>query len=138
MDEQSWEGSLQIIVDLLVAQAEAYAVILFGSYGTGHVHSDSDIDIAFLGDKKLDSYEVFMLAQALACRVGKDVDLIDLQAASTVMGAQIISSGKILYCSDHGRRAEFFMRAFKEYALLNEEREGVLRAIERRGSVYGN
>ncbi len=137
MDDKSWEGSLQSIVDLLVSQAEAYAVILFGSYGTGRVHSGSDIDIAFLGDKKLDSYEVFMLAQVLACRVGKDVDLIDLQAASTVMRAQIISSGTVVHCSDHGRRAEFFMRALKEYALLNEERETVLRSIERRNRVYG-
>ena len=138
MADQVREDFLKIIVDLLVAQAEAYAVILFGSYGTGRVHSGSDIDIAFLGDKKLDSYEVFMLAQVLACRVGKDVDLIDLQAASTVMRAQIISRGKILYCRDHGRRAEFFIRALKEYALLNEERETVLRSIERRGSIYGN
>lgn len=137
MDDNIKGLSLPMIVDLLVAQAEAYALILFGSYVTGRVHSASDIDVAFLSDKKLDSYEVFMLAQTLASQVGRDVDLIDLATASTVMRAQIISSGTVIYCGDERRRAEFFMRALKEYALLNEEREVVLRAIERRGSIYG-
>ena len=31
----------------------------------------------------------------------------------------------------------FEMRAFKEYALLNEEREVILKKIKERGSVYG-
>ena len=138
MAEKVREDTLKIIVDLLVAQGGAYTVILFGSYGTGRTHSSSDIDIAFLGDKKLHSYEVFMLAQVLASRVGKEVDLIDLQAASTVMRAQIISSGHVMYCGDDSRRTAFFIRALKEYALLNEERNVILRLIERRGSVYGN
>jgi hypothetical protein len=29
------------------------------------------------------------------------------------------------------------MRAFKEYALLNEEREEILKNIKERGNVYG-
>lgn len=130
---------LKGVIDLLIERVGAYVVILFGSYGKGLAHAASDIDIAYLGDKAFtSSYETFMLAQEIAVLVGRDVDLLDLAAASTVMKAQIVSSGKIIYCSDEMRRAHFFMRALKEYATLNEERAVVLQAIERRGSVYGS
>lgn len=125
------------IVDLLIKRAGAYLVILFGSYAKGQARAESDFDIAYLGAKELDSYEIFMLAQEMAALTGRDVDLLNLRTASTVMKAQIVSSGKVIYCSDEMRRVEFFMRALKEYALLNEERAVVLRQIERQGSIYG-
>ncbi|NLP41351.1 MAG: nucleotidyltransferase domain-containing protein [Veillonellaceae bacterium] len=128
---------IQAINDLLIKRAEAYLVILFGSYGKDMARDDSDIDIAYLGEIELDSYEVFVLAQRIAVLVGRDVDLINLNLASTVMKAQIVSGGKVIYCSDEVRRARFYMKTFKEYATLNEQRAVVLRQIERQGSIYG-
>ncbi|MGI6093723.1 MAG: type VII toxin-antitoxin system MntA family adenylyltransferase antitoxin [Negativicutes bacterium] len=128
---------MQTIVDLLIKRAEAYLVILFGSYGKDLARDDSDVDIAYLGDNELDSYEVFLLAQKMAVLVGRDVDLLNLNMASTVMKAQIVSSGKVIYCSDEVRRARFYMSTYKEYATLNEQRAVVLRQIQRQGSIYG-
>ncbi len=129
---------MKCIVDLLIERVNAYLIILFGSYGKGLSREDSDIDIAYLGDKDCDGYEIFMLAQEMAGLVGRDVDLLNLRTASTVMKAQVVSSGKVIYCSDEMRRMHFFMETFKEYTRLNEERAVVLREIERQGSVYGN
>lgn len=131
------DRDIESVIDLLIKKAAAYAVILFGSYGKGLARKESDIDIAYLGDRELSSYENFVLAQEIAGLVGKDVDLLDLRRSSTVMKAQIITGGEVIYCSDEMRKADFFMKALKEYALLNEERAVVLREIERRGSVYG-
>lgn len=128
---------IQAINDLLIKHAEAYLVILFGSYGKDLARDESDIDIAYLGHSELDSYEVFMLAQRMAILLGRDVDLLNLDMASTVMKAQIVSSGKVIYCSDEVRRARFYMKIYKEYATLNEQRAVVLRQIERQGSIYG-
>ncbi len=132
------DKGLECIISLLIEKVEAYVIILFGSYGKGRARDESDMDIAYLGDKEPGGYDNFLLAQELACVAGRDVDLLNLRTASTVMKAQIITGGRVIYCSDEMRKADFFMKALKEYALLNEERAVVLREIERRGSVYGN
>jgi len=77
-----------------------------------------------------------MLVQEIAGIFNRDIDLIDLSKASTVFKAQIVGTGKVIYCSDDTRRMYFEMRSFKEYALLNEEREVILRSIKERNSVY--
>lgn len=110
---------------------------MFGSFVKGNVRDDSDIDIAFFSEKAISSYEIFMLAQDLASMVGREIDLVDLRQASTVLRAQIIGTGKPIYSSDDYFRAEFALRALKEYALLNEERQVVIDSITERGRVYG-
>ena len=61
----------------------------------------SDIDVAFLSDNKVpDQYEIFGIAQEIASILHQDVDLIDLSLASTVFQAQIVSTGKVIYCTD--------------------------------------
>jgi len=124
------------IVDGLKDEIHPYLLVIFGSYAKGLIRDDSDIDIAYLSDKNYSSYEKFMAAQQLAGILDREIDLLDFNTASTVMQAQIISSGKVIYCTDELRRMNFYMRAFKEYALLNEERAAILLDIERRGSVY--
>ncbi len=124
-------------LNLLVKRINPVVVYLFGSAARNEMRNDSDIDIAYLSDAKLSQYENFMLAQELADIFNRDVDLINLRESSTVFKAQVVGTGKRIYCSDENRRMYFEMRAFKEYALLNEERGIVLRRIKERGSVYG-
>ncbi|WP_206516888.1 hypothetical protein [Caldicellulosiruptor changbaiensis] len=54
---------------------------------------------------------------------------MDLKKAFTVFRTQIISTGEVIFCADEIRKMYFFMRTFKEYALLNEEREIVLKSL---------
>ncbi|WP_027410016.1 type VII toxin-antitoxin system MntA family adenylyltransferase antitoxin [Anoxybacteroides tepidamans] len=127
----------RIIVEMLTEAVSPYVIYLFGSAVTGHVHQESDIDIAFLSDERsLDHYERFMVAQQLAEQLRRDVDLIDLKQASTVLQAQVITSGKAIYCADERKKAEYEWRALKMYAKLNEERAEILRNIAESGSVY--
>ncbi len=127
----------QIIVETLKDAVSPSVIYLFGSAATGHIRYDSDIDVAFLSDERsLDHYERFMLAQQLAERLQRDVDLIDLKQASTVFQAQIVHSGKVIYCANEQKRAEYEWRVLKMYAKLNEERAEILRNIVESGSVY--
>ena len=128
----------ETIQDVLIEYAGAYIIILFGSRRNDRARPDSDVDIAFLGDRTVGGYERFMIAQELARRLPLVVDLVVLVTASTVCRSKIITGGTVMYCSDERRRMEFFMKALKEYARLNEERAVILRAIERRGSIYGS
>lgn len=112
------------------------ALYRFGSQAKGEARPDSDIDLAVLARDPIPSLRRFELAQELAIRLHRDVDLVDLRTASTVMRMQVLSTGTCLDAPDEPARREFEMYAYSDYARLNEERKGILDDIRARGSVY--
>lgn len=128
---------LSSIKQMITKKFSPLVIYLFGSFSKGITHSDSDVDLAFLSDREYDDYEVFMQAQKLANEIGRDVDLIQLRNVSTVFQAQIVSTGKVIYCKDKTKRDWFEMIVFKKYIKLNEERQPILDHIRKRGTVYG-
>jgi predicted nucleotidyltransferase len=125
-----------IITDVLTEKLSPFLIILFGSTVKGNARQSSDIDIAFLSDEKVpDQYELFMIAQELASKLQREVDLIDLSQASTVFQAQVVSTGKVIYCTDENKRAQFEMKTLKMYAKLNEERSPIIKKIEESGTI---
>lgn len=131
------EIQLKKAIEELKEEFDPIIIYLFGSAARNELREDSDIDIAFLTEKEVDPYKCFIKAQDLADIFNRDVDLINLNTSSTVFKAQVVGRGKKIYCSDETKRMYFEMRALKEYALLNEEREVILNKIKERGSVYG-
>lgn len=131
------EAQLNKVIEILNEEFSPIVIYLFGSAARSQLREDSDIDIAFLTENDIDSYVCFMKAQELADIFKREVDLINLNTSSTVFKAQVVGTGKNIYCSDDNKRMYFEMRALKEYALLNEEREVILNKIKERGSVYG-
>ena len=77
-----------------------------------------------------------MLAQQLAEKLNRDVDLIDLKQAFTVFKTEIIATGKVIYCQDELQRMKFEMLTYKMYVKLNEERQIILDKIHESGGVY--
>ena len=126
-----------IIIDYLLEKLSPSLLMVFGSFARGRAGEKSDVDIGFLSDRKFAPYELFMTAQGLAERLGRDVDLVDLAAASTVLQAQAVGTGKVIYCSDEEKRKLFAITVFKKYARLNEERFPVLKKAAEGGSIYG-
>ena len=116
---------------------ELRAVYRFGSFGTEHERPDSDIDLAVYAGEPLPVMKLWRVAQELAADVGRDVDLVDLASASTVMRAGVVHSGARVYCADEAACATFEDYVYSSYARLNEERRGILGDILRRGSVHG-
>ena len=116
---------------------DVVAIYLFGSAASGELRPDSDIDLAVLLATPLTASHLWSLAQSLAVSAERDVDLIDLQSASTVMRAQVISTGKRLYCANEPLCGEFEDRVYSEYVHLNEERRHILNDIRERGRIYG-
>lgn len=131
------ENILKNIIDILTKNVKPTLIYIFGSAARNELREDSDIDIAYLSDITLSNYEIFMLANDVADIVKRDVDLIDLKKTSTVFKAQIVGNGKVIYCRDDTKRMYFEMYAFKDYALLNEERKEILDGIRKRGNIYG-
>lgn len=113
------------------------ALYRFGSYAQGTATPASDVDIAILAHQALLPSALFDLQQRLAALLHKEVDLIDLHAAPTVLRMQVLSTGECVFSGNDIRREEFETSVFSAYARLNEERRGILDDVRARGSVYG-
>ena len=113
------------------------AVYLFGSQSRGEGGAESDIDIAFLADDSPSATERHAMSSELSELLGRDVDLVDLTIASTVIRAQVIGKGTRVAGAATPALEEFESRVFSDYARLNEERATILRDIHQRGAVHG-
>lgn len=128
---------VQSITDFLHTHIDPSFIIVFGSFAKGTIHQESDIDIGFyVKHKKLEKYEIFMLAQELATILKREVDLVNIAEASTVFQAQIYMTGTVIYSNDDRLRMSEQMKALKMYAKLNEERKDILKKVDESGSIY--
>lgn len=131
------EEDKKIIVEYLKEKTNPIFIYLFGSFARGEARDDSDIDIAIYTDEKIDAYDLFIIANKLSFKVNRDVQIVDLKDIDTVFASQIVGNREELYCKDEFIKANYNIRTFKDYAKLNEERQIILDAIERDGSIYG-
>ncbi len=115
--------------------ADVQAIYFFGSAAVNLATSESDIDLAVLAGQKLEPNQLWQVAQALASLLNKEVDLIDLWQASTVMRWQVVNTGQRLYCKDKSICDAFENTAFSAYIRFNDERREIIEEIQKRGSV---
>lgn len=129
---------IEQIKKFLIDKLNPCLIIIYGSAANGRMRAISDIDIAYLStqDNDLRDYDRFMLAQEMAEILDRDVHLIDLRQASTVLQAQVVAQGKVILDQEPVKRQEFFMLVLKKYARLNEERAPILDKIKERGTIY--
>lgn len=113
------------------------ALYRFGSQAKGTARRESDVDLAVLARNPIPNLRRFEMAQELAVQLHRDVDLVDLRNASTVMRMQVLSRGTCLDTQDESARREFEMYAYSDYARLNEERHEILKRISASGLVHG-
>lgn len=128
---------LRSITDLLAnALPSLQALYLFGSQVTGEASRDSDVDLAVLLPEPLSTEQRWQLSNALADRLGKAVDLIDLRQASTVMQQQVLSEGLRLWQRGNDSD-EFELTVQSEYWDLTIQRRELIADIQHRGSIHG-
>lgn len=127
--------------DVLLAALQArfpglLALYLYGSAARGEDGPHSDVDLAVLLPGKADPVALWEAGNELALRLARDVDLVDLRAASTVMQYQIITTGERLWTRDaQALQYESFILSAK--TALDEARAGLLADITSTGRVYG-
>jgi hypothetical protein len=76
------------------------------------------------------------MQEELALRLGRNVDLVDLQRASTVLRVRVLDQGRALWDDATTARAMFEAHTLSDYARLNEERRAILADVQSRGTVY--
>ena len=126
-----------VVATLREAVPGLRAVYLFGSQARGEAIAGSDVDVAVLAERPLGARLCWEAAQALAARLDRDVDVVDLAGASPVLWMQVLARGRRLWPPVGSDTAleHLESRMFSEYARLNEARAGILADIRRRGRI---
>lgn len=124
------------LVQTINAHVNAHFIILFGSGATGNMTEDSDLDIAYLSDRILSSYDRFLLAGQLARIAGLEVDLVDIKQIDTIFTMQIFIEGQVIDCQNQNELTRQQIRAYSMYAAFAEERAPIVQAIKDKGSVF--
>ena len=127
----------QLIIEYLRKKIEVKFIYLFGSFAKGEGRIDSDVDLAIYPSENINSYDLFIISNALASKIKRDTQIVNLKDIDTVFAAQIVGNREELYCQDELSMFNYNIKILREYAKLNEERQVILDAIEREGSIYG-
>lgn len=120
----------------LVAEVPSLlAAYVFGSRADSSDRRESDVDLAILTSTDLDNEERWRLQQGLARHLSRDVDLVDLRRAPTVLQIEVVARGERICCTDVTATELFEDFVFSSYALLNEERRQILEQVRAEGHV---
>ncbi len=130
MQDENLIGMVRKAVPSLIA------LYRFGSQARGETRPESDVDLAILASESCAPRHLVELREELATGLYRDVDLVDLRAASTVLRMQVLAQGECLASTDDVARERFEDMAYTSYARLNEERRSILDDIRARGVVY--
>jgi predicted nucleotidyltransferase len=127
----------KIVCDLLLAAIpNTLGIYAFGSRVQGTANAESDLDLAVLVAGYAEPLQLWELANHLADKLGYEVDLLDLRAASTVMQYQVITTGHCLWAKDV-QTGVFEAYVLSEKTALDSARAELLDSIKEDGAVYG-
>ncbi|PKO46349.1 MAG: DNA polymerase III subunit beta [Betaproteobacteria bacterium HGW-Betaproteobacteria-22] len=84
------------IKQTLLSFAEVRMAIIFGSLAKHKATFNSDLDIAILVEKKISPELKLNLINSLASRIGRPVDLIDLNEVGEPLLGEILQHGKMI------------------------------------------
>ena len=129
----------EVVDRLRDAVPDRVVVYLFGSTAAETATPESDVDLAVLREngRTVDPEQPWVLRGELSGVCGQDVDVVDLQAASTVMRMQVVRFGRVIFESDEPTRLQFETTTLSMYADLNLTRRSLLEDICKRESIYG-
>lgn len=99
-DEATLSVLYERIADLLAQDPAMKLGIVFGSLPAGRATPDSDLDLGVAAATPLDAAAKTRLIEALAGLCGRPIDLVDLQAVSGPLLQQVLTRGKLIYCTD--------------------------------------
>ena len=130
----------QIIQTVLDAFPDTQGIYLYGSYAAGDQNADSDVDLAILlphpsANKARTLYFSDLFTQ-LSRLLERELDLINLRLAPTVLGNEIVSKGRRIFCGDEAACDEFDALNLSYYQKLNEERSKILADFLRTKRAY--
>lgn len=120
------------IVDVLDRRFGLDALWLYGSEAQGTAKPDSDVDLAALFRQRAEPLDVFDARTDLEEILHREVDLVDLDQTSPILGMQVLQHGQLLVDRDPGRRHAAYGRILSLYEDVKIIRREVERELFRR------
>lgn len=118
---------------MLARWAALRFAFVFGSAVSRSLESARDLDIAVQTVRPTALFERARLARELEAVAGRTVDLVDLEAASTLLRWEVLTTGRVLLAPDEDALLAFRARTPIEWAdlrpYLDREAEGLRRAL---------
>ena len=131
----------QLCPTVLARLPTTQAIYLFGSYSSGAMNEQSDLDLALLLPAQLGLTSEpacwWQLQDELMSLFDCSVDLINLRQVSTVFQVEILRTGQRIYCADPHLCNEYEGLVLSLYQKPNEERAEILSSIRETGIIYG-
>lgn len=124
----------QLIIRYLSQNPNVSAGLIFGSAAADRLRPESDFDLALLfAPMRVPDDETILLMRAdLEEIVARNVDLIVLNQASTILAFQIIKTGAVIFCRDRRSLEQFIVRLITEYADFKIIRRPIEEAVIKR------
>ena len=127
---------LAALVDALQACDDLMLAYLFGSAATGHLHAESDLDVAVLfTDRPTPAERIRRRLQLMALLeplTSFPLQIVTLDDASPLLAYAVMRDGIILYERDRAARVAFEVRAMKLYFDVQPMLERQYQAMEQR------
>lgn len=128
------QKAMEIIKDEI---SDLQLLYIFGSYASGNIGPNSDIDFAFLSDFEVKPLKKFELQEKLARFYKKNVDLIDMSKAGLMTIAQILHKGERIFEREKLAADEYEMRMVSNYYSYKDDIKPILDQIKKEGRIYG-
>lgn len=129
--------SLLPVIQTLREELHPVAIYVFGSCGTEHETAVSDVDLAVLLPFGHNA-DLHGLRRDLELTLLRDVDLIDLRTANTVLRKEIVTTGDRVWCADRTAADQFEMVSLSLYQKLCAERAPILAAALKSGRILAS
>ncbi len=100
---------------------------IFGSVASGEANQESDLDVAIAADRPLDARRLLELSEALSLAANREVDLVDLMAASGPILKHALSRSVILKNEDKSLYARLIFRMLLDQADMIPYHDRILR-----------
>ncbi len=103
-------------IEKLAKKHHLSLMVLFGSQATGKIHSQSDIDMAFLPFKRMNLIDVSKMTIDFSKELGvENLELVDMKNASPLLLKQVAQKSILLYEKEPSFFANFKIYAFKRF-----------------------
>ena len=123
------------LITALQGRPEVRLAFLFGSAATRGPNAARDVDVAVAFAQPLSLLQQGALCAQLEQIVGREIDLVDLDSASTLLRWEVVRSGIVLAARDRRDLVDFRARVPLEYfdlqPFLEREADGLRRALEK-------
>jgi uncharacterized protein len=115
------------ILSVLSRYPDIKLCMLFGSFAAGRMTAQSDLDIAVAGYQPLSAEMYLELMADLSSATGREIDLVDLTAATGHILKEALSTGIVLQNLDKEFYAQLILRMLFNQADMMPYHDRILR-----------